>query len=623
MLNPQKDRFVFRDILSVPYECEIEKVIATTYSLDITALISCMIPLAFSDDVSSHIFKNKIATFTALRALSKKLVVFCDLSQIKQMNVQKEFAVLLENLIVPVNLPQNENGDFPSFHPKMWLIQFRKKDGSHFYRLVVLSRNISYDKCYDTCFVLESSDSHLKTRRTKPLIEFLQYLLDSVDDEKYPLLHSQKKLLSDFIADLTSEKVCFSLDDERFPDDDFDIFPLFNSNYRKSFSKTLFSTNQAPEKEKYDSVFLMSPFVSAGFLDEISSCTKADVKANLLTRKTVVDSIGEKYNQFFDGYILNSAIVEPNLSMEDSDEVNEEEKSDAVGKSILNDIHAKIFALKKKKHTDFYIGSANATYSALNRNVELMVRIGCDKKSFFPDEIFKEINPEENPLFEKVSFKKNESNEMTLQKKVEQAAKIISHLEACAEVFKKGEKYNIEIHFQLFSHILENIKVFISPFSYSEEKNLEEKIIFENVPLNSISEFYLLKVVYADESDSEITIERMIKIPTKNIPYEEREESVINDVISDADSFAEYVTLFLSKTPSATQSEILNLKESNAKWKISNTQSPLYETLLKASATNPSAIKGLESDLRLMKNTIVSDEFRMMYMEFLKAIQDE
>ena len=163
--------------------------------------------------------------------------------------------------------------------------------------------------------------------------------------------------------------------------------------------------------------------------------------------------------------------------------------------------------------------------------------------------------------------------------------------------------------------------------TYSAKESASEIMLFitdsSRSSYNSISEFYLLKVVSADESDSEITIERMIKIPTKNIPYEEREESVINNIISDADSFAEYVTLFLSKTPSATQSEILNLKESNAKWKISNTQSPLYETLLKASATNPSAIKGLESDLRLMKNTIVSDEFRMMYTEFLKAIQDE
>ena len=95
MLNPQKDRFVFRDVLTSPYEWELEKAVATTYSLDITALISCMIPLAFSDDVSSHIFKNKIATFTALRNLSKKLVVFSDCSQIKTMNFQKEFALLL------------------------------------------------------------------------------------------------------------------------------------------------------------------------------------------------------------------------------------------------------------------------------------------------------------------------------------------------------------------------------------------------------------------------------------------------------------------------------------------------------------------------------------------------
>ena len=541
------------------------------------------------------------------------------------MNVQKEFAALLENLIVPVNLPQNEDGNFPSFHPKIWLMQFRKKDGSHFYRSVILSRNISYDKCYDACFVLESSDNHLKTKRTKPIIDFLQYLKNEINEENYPFLRSQKKMISEFISDLTSEKVCFSLNDERFPNDDFDISPFFDSKYRRSFSQKLFATKGVPEKEKYDSVFLMSPFVSEKFLDDIIACTKSDTKVKLITRKTEVDSIDEKYNQFFDAYILSSAIVEPDLCMEDRDEVKDVEVVADAELNILSDIHAKIFIVKRKKNTDFYIGSANATYSAMNRNIEFMVRIGCDKKFFSPEEIFEEINPDGNPNLKKVSFKKINSDELDVQKKIEHLVKLLSRSDAHAEVFKNSERYNIEIYFPPILHTLENVKILISPFSYQEEKALAENIIFEDVPLDFISEFYILKVIYTDKNDSEeeICIERTIKIPTENIPYVEREESVVNKIISDADSFAEYVTLLLSKTPSVTQAEIMSLRESNAKWRISNTQNPLYETLLRATVLNPSAIKNLAADLCFMKNTIVSEEFRMMYKEFIKAIQDE
>lgn len=250
MINPQKDRLIFRDILSVPYEWELEKAVATTYSLDITALVSCMIPLAFSDDVSSNIFKNKIATFTALRNLSKKLVVFSDSSEIKSYNFQKDFAVLLENMIVPVNLPQNESGNFPAFHPKMWLLQFRNKNGEHKYRLVILSRNISYDKCYDVCFVLESSDNHLKKKKTKPIIDFLQYLNETIDLQSNPQLVAQKTMIENLRNDLIYEKVCFSLQDDKFSNDDFEIFPLFNSDEQKNFSKSLFANKSLSEKEK-------------------------------------------------------------------------------------------------------------------------------------------------------------------------------------------------------------------------------------------------------------------------------------------------------------------------------------------------------------------------------------
>lgn len=150
-------------------------------------------------------------------------------------------------------------------------------------------------------------------------------------------------------------------------------------------------------------------------------------------------------------------------------------------------------------------------------------------------------------------------------------------------------------------------------------------MVFDNIPVADISEFFILKVLYKAKSDEEkdIVIERVIKIPTDNIPFEKREAEIVNKIVSDKDSFADYVSLFLSKNPISTQSEILSLKESNAKWKISANQNPLYETLLKASVNNPDAIRYLEADLRLINNDIVSDEFKAMYSEFLRAIESK
>ena len=147
MLNPKKktDHLIYGDILTAPAEYpNLEKAIATTYSLDISALVSCMIPLAFSDDVNSNLFKNKVSTLTALRNISEKLVVFCDPGQIKTLNTRnQEFAILLEKMIVPIQLEKVDN-IYPSFHPKMWLLQFSNEKREHFYRLIILSKNISY-----------------------------------------------------------------------------------------------------------------------------------------------------------------------------------------------------------------------------------------------------------------------------------------------------------------------------------------------------------------------------------------------------------------------------------------------------------------------------------------------
>lgn len=644
MINPKKDRLVYSDILIPPLGYELEKAVATTYSLDIAALLSCMIPLAFSADVNDKLFKNKVSTFTALRNLSKKIVIFCDPSQIKEaksLNENKEFALLLENMIIPVKLPCNKKGDYPAFHPKMWLLQFVNERGNHFYRFIALSRNISYDKCYDISFVLNSSTNNLKTKKTKPIIEFLEYLGDFIDTNKFSKVNPQKEIVNSLRDSLIEEKISFSLAEQNFEDDDFEIFPLFDDLHRKEFKKLLLGDEKKDEQEKYDSMLVMSPFLSSGILDKLQSCVKSENKIKLFTRQDALNSLKEKYNKFYEAYVLNDFLaLGEKFSQEDSDEddsvklkeIDTSENSsqkdsdeDVTEKDFesLHDIHAKLYLTQKQKKSNLYIGSANATESGFNKNVELMVRIGTAKKYLNVDNFFAELNPENNPMFEQVEIVRKESHELSKEKEVENLIKKICNGNNCAKVSSVENKYKIEMSFKNLPEMIENIRIKISPWSSKDFKEISSTVIFENLSLISLSDFYDLRADYFENNESH-AIERTIKIPTSGIPLDLRNSEIVNGLIKDESSFAEYVTLLLSKDCISSQREIKDFKEANSKWQVNNKQSPLYETLLKASVDNPQALKNLQDDLKIITNEkIVSADFRSMYEKVLKVVEDE
>ena len=132
------------------------------------------------------------------------------------------------------------------------------------------------------------------------------------------------------------------------------------------------------------------------------------------------------------------------------------------------------------------------------------------------------------------------------------------------------------------------------------------------------------KVLKCNVEDKVLQLERLIKIPTANIPYEERDSLLINQIITDKETFTEYVTLLLSQDSISTQLELSELKQISSKWNISNTQMPLYETLLKASVLNPSSVLALKKDIDLIQNKeVVSEEFKQLYEEFRLAIEGQ
>ena len=631
MLNPRNksEHLIYGDILTPSANYPVlEKAIATTYSLDISALVSCMVPLAFSDDVNSRLFQNKVSTLTALRNLSEKLVVFCDPGQIKTLKTRnQEFAILLEKMIIPVMLKQV--GDIvPSFHPKMWLLQFTNEKKEHFYRLIVLSRNISYDRCYDISLVLESfvekrgkGATERSFKKTKAILDYLLYLKTVSEISK-----EQLKIIDDLINDMGNEQVGFKIDNPIFDEENWDIYPFYESTFRKDGK--LFDKTVLKNKEGYKKILVMSPFLSKETLSSLQKAlikkNSADKRIKLITRQDSINGIGANNFSDIEFYVLNpNAITGETTKMNDDLEVEQEEqnKESISSEEKLHDIHAKIFLTESKDEKDLFIGSANATNSAFKWNNELLIRLGTAHNSMTVDKFFKDLNTEKENMFVPADLNLPESEDITNQKDIESAIRKIAHIKAKGNVIQVAEKYSIEIKFDPNPQI-EGIKIMISPISTKIFKEISSEILFENLELSSISEFYLL-TAEKEVSNGIIRLERLIKIPTDNIPYEERDSLLINQIIKDKESFTEYVTLLLSSDSISTQLELNDLKQTSSAWKITNTQMPLYETLLKASVSNPQAVLSLQKDLELIKNPeVISEDFKQLYNEFKQAISE-
>ena len=61
---------------------------------------------------------------------------------------------LLESSIFEVVLKKER-----SFHPKVWLVKYIDSNGKALYRLIVLSRNLTFDRSWDVAVVLEGEAS--------------------------------------------------------------------------------------------------------------------------------------------------------------------------------------------------------------------------------------------------------------------------------------------------------------------------------------------------------------------------------------------------------------------------------------------------------------------------------
>ena len=151
------------------------------------------------------------------------------------------------------------------------------------------------------------------------------------------------------------------------------------------------------------------------------------------------------------------------------------------------------------------------------------------------------------------------------------------------------------------------------------KKSLGEKLLFENLPLSKLSEFYVI-CVENDEGESE---KEVIKIPTDGIP-DTRDDEIFRSIVDTKEKFYNYISFMICDDPEEFMFEIEQAEKMlSAKGiRTSNIQMPsrIYEQMLQIASKNPEQLLRLDDVTRIVKDTGFSTEFNKLYEQFRSLI---
>jgi len=596
MLKPDKDRLDYGNLLQPPagYECEFA--VGTTYSLDLETLISVPLALFLHDEMDGALLDNPVAVLEGIRKSANRFVLFCEGGQIKVPGKFNPVFSFLDRNVFEVNL---KNGK--SFHPKVWVIKYVTPDADDaLYRVIVMSRNATFDRSWDLAASLEGKRSEQPTTKNAPLRDFLVFLRRYATD---PAIRKRIVRLAEEL-----EFVRFETGNNMYAD--FDFVPIgIGPEYDKA-STGLFET--------WHHLLIISPFLSRETIMEFDRLGLSNARRTLITRRSEIPKLTADLMERFDTYCLKDIIIDGEEAVSERNHPGEETKR--------QDIHAKLYARSKYTNHSLYIGSANCSRNAFQGNVEFMLRLKIEKYGFrisqLLDELFgKEGDSEDdrrNP-FERVTAlpalsEPADDEEDVLQK----AIKALCRSSPKAVVHERNGAYDVEISVNE-SSLPRNISLTLVSLGGGEAVDVTETTVLKGLRLKQLGEFYVATAV-----KGEAKVQRVVKIPTRGIP-ETRDREIVGSVVRDETTFLQYVAFLLA------DDYLLSLLEQGENGAVRKEHGPfrawdmpvLYEQMLKAASRSPHKLNDIEDLLRMMSGEasgVVPPEFKALYRTFRNTL---
>lgn len=608
--DSNRDRTDYSSILMPPDGYRLDRAVGTTYSLDLEALTAVAICLGLSEETDSKLMQNPIGMLNALQKVSDKIVLFCEAGQIKVPTKPTALSILLEKKVVEVALPKDRQlGRYPSFHPKTWVLAYVNAEGDKKYRFVVMSRNLTFDRSWDISFAMDSSENIRQKKKTQPICDFLDYLVTNVHNTSNNA-GKKRNLIRGLCADI--KDVSFSLESKIFGEN-FEVLPLgIGKNAYQMQDDILFCKEKGNANSTFNELVVMSPFLSESVIADFNLTDRAlsDCKRTLITRRSELGKLKTSDVDNFTIYALKDEIID-----------GEDEISDELTDKKKQDIHAKIYLRRKYSDVDLYLGSMNASYFAINKNVEMMLWLGTKNMYLNGDKFLEDIfcgpagdvkNPFEQVTVTDAVLETESDNRNLLEQKIKDLCRV-KRQAVISEDNENAGKYKIEVE---FGGIGSDSAITVSPFNSKQEQLLAEHIEFSELEILQLSEFYEITARSGDD-----TIRRIIMIPTNGFP-DDRESAAVNSVVKDRASFVEYIAFVLGDDYIASMLEGKQMGESGFFCNSSDAMPALYEKMLKTSVDEPERIKDIGYLLKMVTdNEIIPDEFRELYETFCTTLK--
>ena len=580
------NRVDYGNLLDEDIDYELVQAVWLTYSLDMEALLGIPLCLGMRGEMTSSQRNNPLYVLEAIRRTGKKLSIFCNAGCIKVPKSESRLFALLEDCIHEVRMPNFKY----NFHPKIWVVQYRNTvDNRILIKVIVMSRNLTFDQSMDMAVEMVGFVGDKQNPKNQPLADMLRFV-SQFDDKKNNLNTLIKNLMRVEEFDLLD---CF--DDYEFHS--FGIYGKSENGIKKTAANgKLQSANNL--FEKCNSLMIVSPFLSESTILSILQGTE---RKCLITRETsVTKKIFDAFNNDSDDGIY---IVDPVFSSNDALEDNE-------SYGFANrDIHAKVYYTEKygEPHK-LYVGSLNASHNAFNNNVEFLLELSYKghhssywgvKSDFIPEK--------ESPFIKMLSFD---------EKIVEINAENVDFREeiysiTSAEVISNKGNFSLIVHSET-----DFDDVTIRPFYLkTSAKPLSKEVIFDDVALNNLSNMFIV---------SKGDCDCLVRLNVLNMPEQEREDAIFNDIINNRPMFMTYIRYLLDEDfyDTAGIEEMIANESGDFDYNQGygfNIEPDIYEKMLRAAAENPERFDAMYEVVKKLENDIIGEEFKQLLDLFMSA----
>lgn len=353
MLEPE-NRLLLLDALRPPAGYQFDRAVGTTFTLDLIAML--VTPVAFAlFDVESpdgRVAANPIAVIESVRRFSDRISVFTQAGQIRVPPAFRTAYAFLERSVVPVKAPRAGG----IFHPKVWVIRFIAPDGDVRLRFLCLSRNLTFDRSWDTILRLDGKPTGAPTKVSAPIGEFLRALPAMAIEPLAPERQAPIDELAHQVATAEWEGLPDRMTVERMLPIGHDgkaAWPFPKESWRR---------------------LVVSPFAEEGFLGRFFKPGRNDI---LVSRPETLDALGGSglaaTGRTF--VLRDDAVGEDELSPGEERSEASEGVDAMPAPADLRGLHAKLFIVDQPYWSSIFTGSANATGAAFGANVEFLVEL--------------------------------------------------------------------------------------------------------------------------------------------------------------------------------------------------------------------------------------------------------